>query len=57
MKITHEQRKMGLQFLAKLEQSRVDRGNAILKAQKAMRDADRRPSEEIVREMRDNDED
>lgn len=53
MKLTPEQRKMAHSFAARLEQSRVDRGNAILKAQEAARAADNRPAEIIVREARD----
>ena len=34
-------------------ESPVDRGNALLKAQQEMREADPRPSEEIVRDMRE----
>jgi hypothetical protein len=52
MKLTPEQRAMAHSFAARLEQSRIDRGNAILKAQEAARKADPRPSEEIVREER-----
>lgn len=33
----------------------VDRGNALLKAQQEMREADPRASEEIVREQRETD--
>lgn len=33
----------------------VDRGNALLRAQEEMREADPRPSEEQVRDMRETD--
>jgi hypothetical protein len=55
MKLTPEQQKMARSFAARLEQSRVDQGSALLKPQEAARKADPRPSEEIVRSERDVD--
>lgn len=45
----------GLTKRAASKASRVDRGNALIKAQQEMRDADPRLSEEVVREMREDD--
>jgi hypothetical protein len=52
-KLTPEQKRIAGNFAARLEQSRIDRGKAILKAQEEARAADPRPSEEIIREQRD----
>ena len=51
--LTEEDFRRAAAALAQRVTSPIDRGNAIIKAQEAMRDADDRPSEEIIHGQRD----